>query len=55
MVREAEKLVWAEAEQIKAVAIQKALEESSLDHDRLIKKIYKQHEKALKVIHSTAN
>ena len=51
-IRVAEQAVWAEAEQIKAVALQKAREEAAVDQDKAIKKMHRIHEKALKVMHS---
>lgn len=41
--------MWAQAEQMKAAAVLKSREESSIDMERTIKKINRQHEKALKV------
>lgn len=49
-IRDAEQAVWAEAEQLKAAALLKAREDSSIDLERAIKKINRQHEKALKVL-----
>jgi mannose/cellobiose epimerase-like protein (N-acyl-D-glucosamine 2-epimerase family) len=48
-IRDAEQAVWTEAEHLKAAALLKAREDSSIDLDRAIKKINRQHEKALKV------
>ncbi|XP_076101308.1 uncharacterized protein C6orf163 homolog [Mytilus galloprovincialis] len=47
-IREAEQAVWAQAEQIKAEAVQRAKEESRLDQEKLLKKVSKAQEKALK-------
>lgn len=48
-IREAEQAVWAEAEQIKAEAVQRAKEEARLDQEKMLKKVSKAQEKALKV------
>lgn len=42
--------MWAQAEQMKAAAVLKSRDESSIEMERTIKKINRQHEKALKVL-----
>lgn len=46
-IRAAEQAVWEEAEKIKAVALAKAQEDAALEQERVIKKLKKQHGKAL--------
>ena len=53
-IREAEQAVWEQAEHMKAAAVLKAKEESSVDLERVVKKINRQHEKALKVSQSVS-
>ncbi|XP_069124859.1 uncharacterized protein C6orf163 homolog [Argopecten irradians] len=47
-IRDAEKALWAEAEQIKAAAVTKAREEAAIEQERVIEKFNKVHQKALK-------
>lgn len=49
-IREAEQAVWAEAEQIKAEAVQRAREDARYDQEKMLKKVSKAQEKALKVL-----
>lgn len=42
--------MWAQAEHMKAAAVLKSRDESSIEMERTIKKINRQHEKALKVL-----
>ncbi|KAJ8317236.1 hypothetical protein KUTeg_005140 [Tegillarca granosa] len=47
-IRDAEQAVWAEAEQIKVAAVQKCRDECVAEQDRVVKKMTKAHDKALK-------
>lgn len=48
-IRVAEHAVWEEAERLKAIALEKAREEAAIEQERVIKKLKKQHSKALLV------
>ncbi|XP_053406552.1 uncharacterized protein LOC128559291 [Mercenaria mercenaria] len=48
-IRLAEKAVWEEAEKLKAIALAKANEEAAIEQERVIRKLKKQHGKALLV------
>ncbi|KAL5015836.1 hypothetical protein ScPMuIL_005425 [Solemya velum] len=47
-VHSAERQIWQQADQLKAVAVQKAREEAAIEQDLAIRKLSKQHEKKLK-------
>lgn len=46
-IRLAEQAVWEEAEKLKVIALEKAKEEAALEQERVIRKLKKQHGKAL--------
>ncbi|KAL4231451.1 hypothetical protein ACF0H5_009028 [Mactra antiquata] len=46
-IRVAEQAVWQEAERLKAIALDKAKEDAAIEQERVIKKLKKQHAKAL--------
>ena len=48
-VRRAEEAVWAQAENMRQEALEKAARKASLDHEKAVKKLVKAHEKAIKV------
>lgn len=48
-IRLAEQAVWEEAEKLKAIALEKAKEDAALEQERVIRKLKKQHGKALLV------
>ena len=48
-LKEAEQIVWSQADHLQAQAVQKAKEEAALEQERILKKLTKNQEKALKV------